>query len=128
MPAVAAVVSFIDRINRGDIDGLANLMTDEHTLQVLDEAPLVGKASNIEAWQGYVSSFPRYVIYPHELSEHDGVVAVVGHTTGSHLDLPDEEERELTVLWTAHVDGGRLSLWRIEEDTALRRQELGLSR
>jgi ketosteroid isomerase-like protein len=128
MPAIAVVVSFIDRINRGDVDGLGELMTDDHTLEVLDEEPLVGKASNIEAWRGYVSSFPDYVISPHQLFEVDGLVAVRGHTTGSHLGLPDDEERTLTVIWIARVDRGRLSLWRIEEDTPLRREELGLSR
>jgi ketosteroid isomerase-like protein len=82
IPALAVVFSFIDRVNRGDADGLAELMTDDHALEVLDEAPLVGKASNIEAWRGYMSAFPDYVIYPHQLAERDGLVAVVGHTTG----------------------------------------------
>jgi hypothetical protein len=128
MPAIAVVVSFIDRVNRGDVDRLGELMTDDHTLEVLDEEPLIGKASNIEAWRGYASSFPDYVIYPHQFSEVDGLVAVLGHTTGSHLGLPDDEERTLTVIWVARVDHGRLSLWRIEEDTPRRREELGLSR
>ena len=128
IPALAVVFSFIDRLNRGDVDGLAELMTDDHALEVLDEAPLVGKASNIEAWRGYMSAFPDYVIYPHQLAERDGLVAVVGHTTGSHLGLPDEEERTLTIIWIAQVDRGRLSLWRIEEDTPERREELGLGR
>jgi ketosteroid isomerase-like protein len=44
LPAIAPVVSFIDCINRGDLDGLTELMTDDHALVVLDEAPLVGRA------------------------------------------------------------------------------------
>jgi hypothetical protein len=71
-PAVAVVISFIDRINRGDVDALAELMSDDHTLAVLDEPPLVGKAANIAAWRGYMSSNPNYVIYPHQLAESDG--------------------------------------------------------
>ena len=59
LPPLAAVVSFIDCINRGDIDGLSVLMTAGHTLQVLDEAPLFGKPANVEAWKGYASSFPE---------------------------------------------------------------------
>jgi hypothetical protein len=42
LPPVAVAVAFIDRINHGDLDGLAALMTDDHTLVVLDEDPLVG--------------------------------------------------------------------------------------
>jgi ketosteroid isomerase-like protein len=67
MPPVAAVVSFIDGINRGDVDRLATLMADEHRLRVFDESPLEGKTANIEAWTGYMASFPEYVIYPHQV-------------------------------------------------------------
>jgi hypothetical protein len=126
LSAVTVVSTFIDCINRGDIDGLSVLMTDDHTLQVLDEAPLVGRLANVEAWRGYASAFPHYVIYPHEFCERGDAVAVLGHTTGSHLGLPDDEEQELTVIWFALVDRGRLSLWQIFEDDASRRREFGL--
>ncbi len=61
MPPVAAVISFVDGINRGDVDHLATLMAKDHRLQVFDESPLEGRAANIEAWLGYTSSFPDYV-------------------------------------------------------------------
>ena len=44
LPPVACVVSFVHTINHGEVQRLAWLMTDDHTLVVLDEAPLVGKA------------------------------------------------------------------------------------
>ena len=126
LSASAVVSKFIECINVGDIDGLSALMTDDHTLQVLDEGPLVGRHANVEAWRGYASAFPHYVIYPHQFSERGDEVAVLGHTTGSHLGLPDDEEQKLTVIWFARVDRGRLSLWRIFEDDASRRREFGL--
>jgi ketosteroid isomerase-like protein len=128
LPPVAAVVSFIDRINHGDVPGLADLMTDDHRLVVLDEPPVAGKAANIDAWEGYAASFPDYVIYPHEVVERDGRVAVAGHTTGSHLGLPDEQEARLTVIWLADVHDGRLASWHIAADTPAARAELGLAR
>lgn len=67
LPAIAAVVSFIDCINRGDLDGLTELMTDDHALVVLDEAPLVGRSQNRQAWHDYLTSFPDYVIYPRHI-------------------------------------------------------------
>ena len=48
-PQVAAVIGFIDRINRGDIAGLGDLMTEDHQLLLFDETPLVGKDANISA-------------------------------------------------------------------------------
>lgn len=89
LPPLAAVVSFIDCINRGDLDGLGALMRED----------------------------PEYVIHPGHMSAVDSRVAVVGATTGSHLGLPDEEELELSVIWLADVHGGALSSWQVAEDT-----------
>jgi hypothetical protein len=113
LPPEAVVVSFVDRINRGDPDGLAGLMTDDHRLQILDEDPVDGREANVAAWRGYFSAYPEYVIYPRELFADGGRVMLVGTTTGSHLGLPDAEEREHTVVWIADVVEGALSLWRI---------------
>ncbi len=126
-PATVAVVEFIDCINRGDVDGLARLMTDDHVLQVMDEPPLVGRDANVEAWRGYATSFPDYVIAPHEISERAGTVAVLGHTTGSHLALPDDEEAKQLVVWIAEVDDGRLTSWRVVDDSPEVRSRYGLA-
>jgi hypothetical protein len=47
-------------------------------------------------------------------------------STGSHLGLPDHEERQLTVIWRATVRDGRLILWQVIEDTPAQRATLGL--
>jgi ketosteroid isomerase-like protein len=128
LPPVAVVISFIDAINRGDVARLAALMTTDHQLRVLEEEPLDGRAANVNAWRSYVISFPEYVIYPEVIVDHDDdVVVVLGYTTGSHLGLPDDEESAITVIWRAEVDGGRLTLWQIIEDTPEHRGELGFA-
>jgi hypothetical protein len=126
MPPVAAVVSFIDGVNRGDVHHLATLMADAHRLHVFDEAPLEGKETNLEAWSGYASAYPDYVIYPHRVVARNDEVLVIGHTTGSHLGLSDEEESRLTLIWRAIVEDGRLTLWQLISDTPERRAEFGL--
>jgi hypothetical protein len=102
-------------------------MTPDHRLIVFDEAPLVGRDANIEAWHGYASSWPEYLIYPHEIVARDGAVAVLGHTTGSHLGLPDEEESLLTLIWVAEIDDGLVRTWRLQPDDAEHRAAYGLS-
>jgi hypothetical protein len=126
MPPVAAVISFIDGINRGDVDRLAALMADHHQLHVFDEPPLQGKMANIDAWRAYTSSYPQYVIYPDRIVARRAEVVVLGHTTGSHLELPDEQESGLTLLWRAIVAEGRLNLWQLMTDTPGSRIEFGL--
>ena len=102
-------------------------MTDDHTLVVLDEPPLVGRNANREAWQGYFSSFPAYVIYPRHIAAAGTTVGVLGATTGSHLGLPDDEELEIAVIWVAEVDGGKLSQWRVADDTPELRAQVGIA-
>jgi ketosteroid isomerase-like protein len=126
LPATAVAISFIDCINRGDLDGLGALMTEDHTLVVLDEAPLVGKSANIDAWSDYLSSFPTYVIHPRHIAASGGSVAVLGATTGSHLGLPDDEELTLDVMWLAETVDGTVSRWRVAEDSPELRAEIGI--
>ncbi len=126
LPATAVAVGFIDCINRGDLNGLRQLMTFDHRLVVFDETPLAGRDANANAWRSYFDSFPEYVIYPHRISERDGVVAVVGHTTGSHLVLPDTVEAAMTLIWLAEIVDGLVSAWRLVEDTPAARKEYAL--
>ena len=73
-----------------------------------------------------MESYPNYIIYPHRIAERAGVVAVLGHTTGSHLGLPDEEESQLTLIWVAEVVEGAIHSWRLIEDTPDNRQQFRL--
>jgi hypothetical protein len=102
-------------------------MSADHRLQVLDETPLVGRDENERAWAGYFDAFPSYVIYPHRIVENlRGVVAVHGHTTGSHLGVADDEESRLTVIWVAECREGTISGSMLVEDTPLNRERYGL--
>jgi ketosteroid isomerase-like protein len=126
LPPTAAALSFVDCINRGDLDGLTALMTPDHCLTVLDEPPLAGRDASVVAWRGYFTSFPEYVISPRHLAADGGRVAILGTTTGSHLGLPDEDEERITVIWVAEVRDGRLATWHIVADTPAARADLGL--
>jgi ketosteroid isomerase-like protein len=121
------VADFIDCINRGDVAGLGRLMTDDHELRVFDEEPLRGKQANVDAWHGYAAAFPAYAIVVREVAERAGTVAVLGHTTDSHLGLPLEEERDLTLIWLADVSDGLVRSWTLVEDTPPARRAWGLA-
>ena len=102
-------------------------MSADHRLRVLDETPLVGRDENERAWAGYFDAFPSYVIYPHRIAESPhGIVAVLGHTTGSHLGLADDEESRLTLIWVAECRSGAISGWTLVEDTPFNRERYGL--
>jgi hypothetical protein len=120
-PAVAAALSFVDAVNRGDVDALAAAMADEHRMIIFDEDPVFGRTANMDGWRAYLSSYPDYVIYPHRITEDDGVVAILGHTTGSHLGLPDAEESAEVLIWVATVVEGRVAEWRLVPDDPVAR-------
>lgn len=75
---------------------------------------------------GYFASFPEYVIHPRCVADCGGTVAVLGHTTGSHLGLPDEEESTATLIWLATVVDGAVERWVLIEDTGDARERYGL--
>lgn len=127
LPPVATVISFIDCINRGDLEGLTRLMSDEHRLEVLDEAPLTGREANRQAWHGYFSAFPEYVVYPWQIVATGAEVAVLGATTGSHLGLTDDVEKGIAVIWVAEVRAGLVDCWRIVDATPANRARYGFA-
>jgi hypothetical protein len=126
-PPITVVVGFVDRVNHGDLPGLVELMTGDHELRVHDEPPVSGRAANTAAWRGYFGSFPDYRICPLRIAEAGDRVAVLGYTVGSHLGLPEEQERLIPVIWTAEVAGDAVRVWAVLEDSVARRRELGLS-
>ena len=127
LPPVAAVIGFVDAINRGDVDRLVALMSPDHRLKVLQEPSLVGREANRGAWIGYLTAFPSYVIYPDHIVHRGDDVLILGGTTGSHLGLSDQEESQLKVIWRATVRDGLLTLWQVIEDTPGQRAHLGLA-
>jgi hypothetical protein len=127
LPPVATVVSFIDCINRGDLEGLIALMAPGHVLKVLDEPPLRSVEALREGWRAYFEAFPNYVVYPRLIVDQGETVAFLGSTTGSHLGLPDDEERRIDVLWIAEVRGGLVVTWSIVKDAPEMRRRLGLA-
>jgi hypothetical protein len=127
LPPVPLTLAFIDFINHGDVPRLVSLMSTDHRLRVFDEPPVTGRDENKRAWAGYFDAFPSYLIYPHRIAESpDGFVAVLGHTTGSHLGLADAEEARQTLIWVAECLTGAIRSWTLIEDTPLNRARYGL--
>jgi hypothetical protein len=96
-------------------------------MRILDEPPVSGRDALRSAWRASLGAFPRYRVYIDRIAVEGDRVAVLGHTTGSHLGLPDDEESQLPVIWTADVRDERLASWNILEDSSQTRRELGLT-
>jgi ketosteroid isomerase-like protein len=115
------VVQFNDCINRGDLEALGWLMTDDHMFTDSAGMQVLGKAECLSAWQGFFAQFPDYRNQLIELISRDRRVIVIGYSSCSValLDGP--------ALWSAEVRDNKIAHWRVYEDTPAVRAELGIA-
>jgi ketosteroid isomerase-like protein len=108
----SAALSFVDRINSGDPEGLMELQTGDFTLIDYEGEVYRGR----DGWRDYFEECPDYKIHVNHVVTSGQGVAILGRTTGSHVS-PEVEERE-TILWIAKIRDGLVAEWRLYSDTA----------
>jgi uncharacterized protein (TIGR02246 family) len=98
---------FNEKINERNLEGLAELMTDDHTFIDSDGAITKGKDVMKEGWRKFFKGYPDYRNVFTSVTVQNDVVVIVGYSTCSHklLDGPN--------IWTAKVRDGRVSEWRV---------------
>lgn len=125
--AMKITLNFVDKINQGDIQGLVSHLAPNHTFIDTQGDVEYDLQRVIEGWQNYLESFPDYQIYIRRAFLTGDSVAIIGHTTGSHLNLPDAEEfHNEGVIWVSQVEDAKLTLWQILHDTVKNYQRLNL--
>ncbi len=108
--STSIVLEYINCVNAGDSERLAALQTEDFTFVDMAGNRFVGR----DGWESYFTEFPEYRIHVKQILLSGDGVAIIGKTTGSHLD-PKIEVLE-TVLWIAEVRNGLVSFWRIYSD------------
>jgi ketosteroid isomerase-like protein len=117
---------FVECINRRNLEGLADLMADDHVFIDLSGEVHHQREGLIEDWRSYFTQFPDYMIHLAEAYILGDTIALIGRTTGSHAGQPRQEEFQGTIIWVAEIDQGKLRRWQLLDDTALNRTTLGL--
>ncbi len=77
------ILAFIDRINAHDVEGLAALMSDDHTFIDAHGNQVSGKEKMIAGWRGYFEWFPDYYIEVKDVFEDGHNLAMFGFAGGS---------------------------------------------
>ena len=114
----SVVLEFVKCINNGDSEGLKALQTEDFTFMDMEGDVYRGR----DGWEDYFTSYPEYKIHVDNLITSGNGVAIIGTTTGSHVE-PEVEEKE-TILWTAEIRNGYVAEWRIYADTCEIRESL----
>jgi ketosteroid isomerase-like protein len=117
----AIVLSFNDCINTRDLDGLSQLMTDDHVLIDTAGAAVSGKSACLSAWQRFFAAFPDYRNVFDRIQSAQDIVAASGRSSCSESRLAGP------ALWRATIGGTRIREWRVYEDTKDVRRTLGLT-
>ena len=98
---------FNEKINKQDPEGLAELMTDDHTF--IDSTGNVTKGKNAmkEGWREFFKKYPDYRNKFTSVTVQDNIVVMIGYSTCSikQLDGPN--------IWTAKIRGERVSEWKV---------------
>jgi ketosteroid isomerase-like protein len=115
------VLQFNGCINSRDLEGVAALMTADHTFIDSANAEVHGKERVVEAWKGFFAHFPDYRNIFERVESRDHLVAIRGRSTCSEqlLDGP--------ALWTATVRDDKVAEWRVYKDTPENRAALNFS-
>jgi len=107
---ILTALRFNERINQRDLEGLAELMTDDHTLVVIaNNKGETTKGKNVvkEGWREFFKEYPDYRNIFTCVTVQGNVVVMVGYSTCSFKSLDGPN------IWTAKIRGGRISEWRV---------------
>lgn len=125
--AMKITLNFVEKINQGDFQGLIKYLAPDHTFIDTQGDVENDHQKIIDGWQNYLERYPNYQIYIRRTLLTKNRVVLIGHTTGSHLNLPDAKEfHEEGVIWVSQVDDAKLSLWQLLHDTVENYQLLNL--
>jgi ketosteroid isomerase-like protein len=116
----AVAARFNDSINRRDVDGLAELMSENHRFIDSETNTVSGKRACLDAWRGFFGSFPDYRNVFTSLTARDDVVTIVGYSECAEPSLAGP------AIWTAAIQGETVTEWRVYADTPDTRARLGI--
>ena len=116
--SVAIVQAFIAAINKRDVDGLASLMTDDHTFIDPRGNRCEGRQAMIEGWRGFFGMFPKFHIAVESIGGTGDFVAVFGRSACAYAGKRGSEANtfEMPAAWKAVVCGGKIQFWQVFAD------------
>ncbi|MFX1486460.1 MAG: nuclear transport factor 2 family protein [Promethearchaeota archaeon] len=100
-------LKFNEKINLRDLEGLADLMTDDHTFIDNFGEITKGKDAMKEGWREFFEKYPDYRNAFTCVTVRDNTVVMTGYSTCSHKPLNGPS------IWTARIRGDRVSEWRV---------------
>jgi ketosteroid isomerase-like protein len=111
---VAPVREFIARVNAHDAHGLCLLCTPDHIFIDSLGARLSGRAHIEQAWIGYFSLFPDFLIEVEALASRDALVLLSGWASATLRG--SVRAWRIPCAWRAVVSGSLIAEWQVFAD------------
>ena len=83
MTPIEVAMAFVDAINTGDIDKMANLMTDDHRFIDGDGSKYAGKERMTTGWRDHFELIPDLTISISDHFEDNQIVVLLGWSSGT---------------------------------------------
>ena len=131
MNPVETVREFMSRINQGDADKLAELMTEDHAFVDPMGQAMRGREAMRAGWRGYYAMCPDYSVSCDTILSDGNVVAAFGSAGGTiavNGELSPENGWRIPAAWMAIVENGLVKEWRVYCDNQPVREILNHSR
>jgi len=113
-------LKFNNCINSQNIVGLSELMSDNHRFIDSENGGFQGKEKAVRIWKEFFRKYPEYQNILTIVKSEDNLVIMVGHYIRSNKKLEGKG------IWTAKIEEGKVTEWRVYHDTEENRRLLGI--
>ena len=117
---ISIVEKFNDFINNQDIDGLADLMSEDHVFIDRDGKSYGPKSFMVDGWTDFFKMFPEYKNTFEKYNSFENNVYILGFAYWS------KDEPYDPVIWTGKIEGNKIKEWQIYVDTPENRKKFDL--
>jgi ketosteroid isomerase-like protein len=114
--SVEAAQAFVESVNMGSVDRLAELMTEDHVFIDSDGAECRGKSRMISGWADYFAMVPDYKITLRETLAEGGTVLMAGEAEGTFVQdgvLKPENHWKVPAAWRVVVKEDQVAVWQL---------------
>ncbi len=111
---------FNECISNRDVDGLGQLMSDNHVFIDRDGNVSRTKKTMLKSWSRFFEMFPKYKNTFEHVESKENMVMVLGFAYWS------EENQHDPAIWMAEIRDNLVAEWRIYYDTEENRKKFGL--
>jgi ketosteroid isomerase-like protein len=120
MTPIEVARAFIEKINAHALDGLYELMTEDHIFVDGGGDVTRGQKAMRDAWQGYFSMMPDYLITVEHILAVENVVGIFGKASGTYTidgKLKPENKWQVPAAWLAIIRDGNVAHWQVYTDS-----------